>query len=476
MNERIIKLREQSRKAIPSFSLERALLITDFYKSGAAHKLFAPVARALAFKYILEHKKICINDGELIVGERGPEPKATPTYPEVCCHSLKDLDILNSREKISFIVSDETKQLTKDIIIPFWKGRSIRDKIFEKLDSEWIEAYEAGVFTEFMEQRAPGHTVGDKKIFTKGFLDLKKEIKESIENLDFYNDPDAFNKREELKAMDICADALIIFANLHSEKAKDLARDEENVKRKHELEKIAEICEYVPAHAPRTIWEALQHYWFIHLGVITEYNTWDSFNPGHLDQHLYPFYKKDRDNGTITYEDAKELLEAFWVKFNNQPAPPKVGVTAEESNTYTDFCNINLGGLKEDGTNAVNELSYMILDVIEEMRIVQPSSNVQISKKTPNEFLKRALQIVKTGFGQPSIFNIDAIIQELTRQGKSIIDARTGGASGCVEAGAFGKEAYILTGYFNLVKILEITLNNGIDPITGKEIDRKSVV
>lgn len=474
MNERIMKLREQSRKAIPSFSLERALLITDFYTGGAAHKLSAPVARALAFKYILEHKKICINDGELIVGERGPEPKATPTYPEVCCHSLKDLDILNSREKISFIVSDETKQLTKDIIIPFWKGRSIRDKIFEKLDSEWIEAYEAGVFTEFMEQRAPGHTVGDKKIFTKGFLDLKKEIKESIENLDFYNDPDAFNKREELKAMDICADALIIFAKLHSEKAKDLARDEENVKRKHELEKIAEICEYVPAHTPRTIWEALQHYWFIHLGVITEYNTWDSFNPGHLDQHLYPFYEKDRENGTITYEDAKELLEAFWVKFNNQPAPPKVGVTAEESNTYTDFCNINLGGLKEDGTNAVNELSYMILDVIEEMRIVQPSSNVQISKKTPNEFLKRALQIVKTGFGQPSIFNNDAIIQELTRQGKSIIDARTGGASGCVEAGAFGKEAYILTGYFNLVKILEITLNNGIDPITGKEIGLKT--
>jgi len=218
----------------------------------------------------------------------------------------------------------------------------------------------------------------------------------------------------------------------------------------------------------------LQHYWFIHLGVITEYNTWDSFNPGRLDQHLYPFYSNDILNKRINKEQVKELLEAFWIKFNNQPAPPKVGVTAEESSTYTDFCNINLGGLKDDGTDGVNELSYILLDVIEEMRILQPSSNVQISTKTPDKFLERALEIIKTGFGQPSVFNADAIIQELIRQGKSVVDARNGGASGCVETGAFGKEAYILTGYFNLVKILEITLNNGIDPTSKKQIGLKT--
>jgi len=158
------------------------------------------------------------------------------------------------------------------------------------------------------------------------------------------------------------------------------------------------------------------------------------------------------------------------IKFNNQPAPPKVGVTAEESNTYTDFCLINVGGLKETGEDAANELSYLILDVIEEMRLLQPSSMVQISKKNPDRLLKRALRIIKTGYGQPSLFNTDAIIQELVRQGKSLTDARNGGASGCVESGAFGKESYILTGYFNLPKILEITLNNGFDPRTGKQI------
>jgi formate C-acetyltransferase len=474
MNERILKLRTQSRKALPRLSLERASLITDFYKTGAAHKFSSPVARAKAFQYILENKKICINDGELIVGERGSEPKATPTYPEVCSHSLQDLEILNTRKKISFKVSEETKQKTKDEIIPFWKGRSIRDKIFAQMDNKWIDSYETGIFTEFMEQRAPGHTAGGGNIWKKGFLDFKKEIRSQIGGLDYYNDPEAFNKREQLRAMDIAADAIINYALRHSKEILQLYNIESNPQRKQELKKISEICSKVPAQAPNTFWEALQHYWFIHLGVITEYNTWDAFNPGRLDQHLYPFYKRDVANGTITQEKAKELLQTFWVKFNNQPAPPKVGVTAEESNTYTDFCNINLGGLKEDGSDGVNELSYMLLDVIEEMRILQPSSNIQISHMTPDEFLKRAINIIKTGFGQPSVFNADAIFQELIRQGKSVNDAYNSGASGCVESGAFGKEAYILTGYFNLIKILEITLHNGLDPLTGKIIGLKT--
>jgi len=474
MNERIKKLRTQSREAIPYLSLERALLITDFYKTGAAHNFSPPVARAKAFKYILDNKKICINEGELIVGERGPEPKATSTYPEVCCHSLQDLEILDTRDRISFKVSEETRKKTKETLIPYWKGKSIRDKIFSQMDQNWLDSYEAGIFTEFMEQRAPGHTAGGGNIWRKGFLDLKQEIKESIESLDFYNDSEAFNKREQLKAMDIAANAIIAFAKRHSQEALRLAEIESDPVRKEELKKIADICSSVPERAPENFWEALQHYWFIHLGVITEFNTWDAFNPGRLDQHLFPFYKNDLAKGILSKEKAIVLLQAFWVKFNNQPAPPKVGVTAEESNTYTDFCNINLGGLKEDGSDGVNELSYILLDVIDEMRILQPSSNVQISRKTPDEFLKRAINIIKTGFGQPSVFNTDAIVQELIRQNKSKIDAYNSGASGCVESGAFGKEAYILTGYFNLVKILEITLHNGFDPLTRKTIGLKT--
>lgn len=475
MNQRVRKLREKSIKTKPYLSPERATLITEFYSNAIASQSSVPVRRALAFKYLLENKKIRINDGELIVGERGPAPKAVPTYPEICCHSLQDLEILNSREKIPYAVDEETKRVYREKIIPFWKGKSIRDIIFSKMSHEWKAAYESGVFTEFLEQRAPGHTVLDNKIYGKGMVDFKKDIKKSIQNLDFLNDPEAYRKMEELKAMEIAADALILYAERHAEKAKELQRKEKNPERKKELTKIVNVCSHVPAYAPRDFWEALQYYWFVHIGVITELNPWDSFNPGRLDQHLYPFYKKGLEDGTLTEEKAKELLQLLWIRFNNQPAPPKVGITAEESNTYNDFALINLGGVKADGSDAVNELSYLILDVVEEMRLPQPSSMVQVSKKSPDSFLRRALKIIKTGFGQPSVFNTDVIIQELLRQGKTIEDARNGGASGCVESGVFGKESYILTGYFNMVKVLEITLNNGFDPRTDRKIGLESV-
>jgi formate C-acetyltransferase len=469
MTPRILALREQSLNAVNILSHERALLVTQFYKSIEGKDLSTPIQRALAFAYILENKSICINDGEIIVGERGPAPKATPTYPEVCLHSLADLELISSRPKVSYKVNDETRRVYAETIIPFWKGKTQRDIIFENLSIGWKDAYDAGMFTEFLEQRAPGHTVAGKKVFRMGMNDYKLEIQRAIENLKHQNDPSISEKLEELKAMKIAANALIAFAHRYANEIENIAQTEKNINRQQELFEIARVCRKVPANAPETFHETLQHYWFIHVGIITELNPWDSFNPGRLDQHLFPFYKQELELGTLTEESAKELLHAFWVKFNNHPAPPKMGVTALESNTYTDFALINVGGVNEDGSDAVNDLTYIILDVIEEMRLLQPSSMVQVSKKNPDRFVRRAVRIAKTGFGQPSFFNTDAIIQQLLSQGKSITDARNGGASGCVETGAFGTEAYILTGYFNLNKVLELTLNNGSDPSTGKQ-------
>ncbi|MBI5021589.1 MAG: glycyl radical protein [Ignavibacteriales bacterium] len=468
MNDRVKKLREQSINSVPTISSERAKLVTNFYKNSES--LPIPIQRALVFKTIMENKTICINHGELIVGERGPAPKATYTYLEICCHMLSDLETLHNREKVWFKVDEETRRLYRDEFIPFWKEKTIREKIFNAVSDEWKDAYSAGIFTEFMEQRAPGHTVLDDKIYRKGMLDLKNDIEQSLKSIDFKNDPEAKSKENELQAMNICADAIISFANRHADKVHELAFVEINPVRKSELEAIEKICRRVPANAPQNFWEALQYYWFIHLGVVTELNPWDAFNPGHLDRHLYPFYKKGLENETLTKEKAKELLQCFWVKFNNQPAPPKVGVTAAESSTYTDFANINSGGIMSDGSDGVNELTYLILDVIDEMKLVQPSSNIQLSEKNSDEFLKHALKIIKNGRGQPSIFNADTVVDEMLRQGKSIEDARNGGTSGCVETGAFGKESYILTGYFNIPKVFEITLNNGVDPRTGRKI------
>lgn len=447
--------------------------MTLFYSQEASADIPVPITRALSFRYLLERKTLYIGDDELIVGEKGRRPKAAPTYPELCCHTLEDLYSLNSREKVPFMVSEGTIELYEKHIIPFWQGKSQREKIFLSMTDEWKECYRAGVFTEFMEQRSPGHTVLDGKIYSQGMLDFRRDIAGVMEKLD-PADPLKMPKLMELRAMDTCALALTTLAGRYSNRALEMAEETDDPVRRAELEEIAEVCRRVPAFAPRTLREAIQYYWFVHLGVTTELNPWDAFSPGRLDLHLLPFYRRDIESSRMTEIDAEELLQCLWIKFSNQPAPPKVGVTAEESSTYTDFAQIDLGGVTPDGSDGVNELTFMLLDVVEEMQLVQPSASVQISSVSPDEFLLRAARIVRTGFGQPSFFSCDMIVEELVRQGKTLEDARQGGSSGCVEAGAFGKENYNLSGYLNLPKVLEITLRNGTDPVTGRRIGLKT--
>ncbi|MFA5973044.1 MAG: trans-4-hydroxy-L-proline dehydratase [Lentimicrobiaceae bacterium] len=469
MNERVQKLRKLSFETEPSLSIERALHETAFYKENFG-KYSIPVLRALNFLDHCQKKTIYLGEGELIVGERGPKPKCVPTFPELTCHSVEDFHVLNTRDMQRYTISPEDIDLYEKEVIPYWQGKTQRERIFSHVPDEWRAAYEAGLFTEFMEQRAPGHTSLDGKIYRKGMLDFKKEIKANLDALDYLNDPEATDKAEQWKAMDISCDAVIVFAERHAELAERLASDERDPKRIAELKKIAEVCRWVPAHAPRNLWEAIQMYWFVHLGTITELNGWDAMNPGHFDQHLASFYYRGITEGTLTRDEAKELISCFWIKVNNHPAPPKVGITALESGTYNDFTNINIGGVKGDGTDGTSEVSYIMLEVIEELHVLQPGNSVHISAKTPDKFLHAAAHVIRQGHGYPSVFNPDIYIQELLRQGKSLQDSREGGCSGCIEVGAFGKEAYLLTGYLNVPKILEVTLNNGINPVTGKMV------
>ncbi|MCX6305035.1 MAG: glycyl radical protein [Bacteroidetes bacterium] len=467
MNERIRKLRKLSVETLPSLSIERALHETAFYRENYG-TCSVPVLRALNFMDHCLKKTIYIGEGELIVGERGPAPKVVPTFPELTCHSTEDFHILNKREMQRYSISQDDIDRYEQEVIPYWKGKTQRERIFSHVPPEWQAAYEAGLFTEFMEQRAPGHTALDGKIYRKGMLDFRAEIAANIAALDFLNDPEATDKSEQWKAMEIACDAVIVFAERHANLAEELALKESDLKRVAELKRIAEVCRHVPAHAPRNFREAIQMYWFVHLGTITELNGWDAMNPGHFDQHLTPFYEREIAAGTLTREEAKELISCFWIKVNNHPAPPKVGITARESGTYNDFTNINLGGVKGDGSDGTSEVSFIMLEVIEELHILQPGNSVHISTKTPDKFLHAAARVIRQGHGYPSVFNPDIYIPELLRQGKSLRDAREGGCSGCIEAGAFGKEAYLLTGYLNVPKILEITLNDGVDPVTGK--------
>ncbi|MBQ2535347.1 MAG: glycyl radical protein [Bacteroidaceae bacterium] len=473
MNDRVKRLHRQSIDTPTTLTIERALIETAFYKENYG-KMPNCILRAKNFYEICKKKTIYIGKDELIVGERGPVPKAVPTFPELTCHSVEDLHTLNTRELQPYHISQEDIDTYAREVIPYWEGRTQRERIFSHVSKEWEEAYHAGVFTEFMEQRAGGHTAMDGKMYQRGLLDCKALIAQTLNELDFINDPEATDKQQELQAMDISCDAAILFAERHADLAEKMAAEESNPQRKAELVKIANVCRWVPAHAPRDMQEAIQMYWFVHLGTVTELNGWDCMNPGHIDQHLFPFYQKGIADGTMTREKAKELISCFWIKFNNQPAPPKVGITALESGTYNDFTNINIGGIDKNGNNAVNELSYIILEVQEELHELQPGLSIHVSRVTPDEFVMAGAKVIRQGHGYPSVFNPDVYTKELVRQGKTQEDANEGGCSGCIEVGAFGKEAYILTGYLNTPKILEITLNNGIDPMTGKKLGLKT--
>lgn len=469
MNERIQRLREQSVTTPVHIDLERAKIETDFYKENDG-KYSVPVMRAMTLKEYFSKKTLYFGDDELILGEKGKNPQASPTFPELCCHSEEDMKVMSERKLVSFHTTEEDRKLQAAEIIPFWKGRTIREKLLSRMTPEWHDCYEAGIFTEFMEQRGPGHTCGGEQVFTTGYLDYKEKIKKTMDALDWMNDPEASDKMEELKAMDICCDAVIILGERYHEMAVEKAAAETDPKRTAELEQIAKNLEVVPAHKPQTFWQAIQLYWFTHLAVTTELNPWDAFSPGRLDQHLNPYYEADVEAGILDDEHALELLECLWVKFYNQPAPVKVGITLKESATYTDFANINTGGVTPEGKNGVNNVSYLILDCMDEMKLVQPNSNVTISKKSPQKFLKRACEISRKGWGQPAFYNTEAQITELINAGKSLEDARRGGSSGCVETGAWGSEAYILTGYMNIPKIFQLTLFNGFDEYSGKQL------
>ncbi len=473
LTERIIRLRDRSLRTTPFLCGERAKLMTDFYRTNGT-EYATPIFRALAFKELCTKKQISIGDDELIVGERGSAPKGTPTYPEISCHTMQDFEILRTREKTRYGVSDDLLDIYRKDVIPYWGGKSLRDRAFRSLAPEWREAYDAGVFTEFLEQRAPGHTVLDDKVYHRGFLQFKSQIAARILELKGSAAEDTKGRMDQLVAMDIACDAILVLAARYAEKAKQLAARESNDKRRFELQRVAETCSRVPAHAPTSFVEALQMYWFVHLGVVMELNGWDAFSPGHLDHHLEPFYRNEVARGSLDRDGALEILCSLWIKFNNQPAPPKVGVTAQESSTYNDFVNINIGGVRPDGSDGSNEVSHLLLEVVDVLPLLQPGTNIQLSRVSPDDFVEHACRVIRKGYGFPSVFNTDGIIEQMVRVGKELEDARAGGSSGCVETGCFGKEAYILTGYVNLPKILEISLHNGVDQVTGKQLGPKT--
>jgi len=453
--------------ARPEIRPERALHATESYSETEG--LPIEIRRAKMLEKVLTEAPVKIREGELIVGCKTPQPMGSPLYPEVACDwIIKEIDAIGERKEAPFFVSERTKNILEKKIFQYWKGRQVYNRIMESIPKEVKDTIDEGVFFHYYLNRTIGHiAVNYEKVIRKGLNQIKREIEEELAKVDF-EQRECLRKMNLLKAMLIASDAAVKFARRYADEARRLAKSEKRLNRREELERIAEVCDHVPANPARTFHEALQSFWFTHLILNLETNSY-AISPGRFDQYMYPYYRRDCEDGRLSIEDAKELLECLWVKFNELTVA-KEGGTAKASITYADFQNLNLAGQTSEGLDATNELSYLCLNVAAELKLIQPQLSVLISSKTPHEFLMKACEVIRMGFGMPAVFNDDEKTMSMLDKGKTLEDARTGSINGCVEPCVQGKENMASSGYLNLVKCLELALNDGVNPLSGKQI------
>jgi pyruvate formate-lyase/glycerol dehydratase family glycyl radical enzyme len=451
----------------PEVFAERAVLATQAYAQTEDQPML--LRRAKMMWNILDKSTILIRDDELLVGCKTPAILGSPLYPEIACDWVeRELDTIALREEAPFDVSAETKSTLRSQVFDYWRGKQVYNRITEVLPDEMQRLSDEGVFFHYYLNRAIGHITADyESVLTKGFLELKAKAQAKLATADYEN-PESLKQIHLWRAMSLCCDAAIRFAERYAQEAERLATVESDSPRKSELTQIAEICRWVPAHPARTFHEAIQSFWFVHLILNLESNGY-AIGPGRFDQYMYPFLRADLDTGRVTREQAWELLACLWIKFNELTVA-KEGSTAKASTTYNDFQNLNVAGLTVQGEDATNELSYLCLDVAGALLLPQPQVSALISEKTPNDFLIKACEVIRTGLGMPSVFNHDEIIQALLHKGKSLEDARRGGINGCVELVVPGKDYMASSGYISIPKCLELALNNGVNPLTGNQL------
>jgi len=467
LSSRVQRLLDDYHAARPEVFAERAVLVTGAYTQTEGQPI--TIRRAKMMRHILDGTTVLIRDGELIVGCKTPAILGSPLYPEVACDWVEEeLDSIALREEAPFSISDKTKETLRAEVFDYWRDKQVYNRIMEVLPLETKQALDEGLLFHYYLNRTIGHiTVDYERVLKKGFLGLKAEVADGLKKID-YEDRGCLKKIYLLQAMSLCCDVAIHFAERYAEEAERLATAENDLVRRVELEQIAEICRWVPAHPARTFHEALQSFWFIHLILNLETNSY-AIGPGRFDQYVYPYYRADIDAGRLTREQAGELLACLWIKFNELTVV-KEGGTAKASTTYNDFQNLNLGGQTVEGQDATNELSYLCLDVTGRLGLPQPQISVLISEKTPDRFLMKACEVIRLGFGMPAVFNDDEKVQALLHKGKTLEDARAGGINGCVELVVQGKDNMASSGYLNMPKCLELALNDGVDLLTGTQL------
>ncbi len=463
------RLRSRVISVNPHICIERARFVTQVYRETEHEHIL--IRRTKAFDRILRNISVYILDDELIVGHQASRQRSAPLFPEFAVSWLVDeIDTLETRPQDKFMVPADVKREFLEEIFPYWKGRTISDRLYSYLTEDIrLQRFAATVFSlGCHEEQGLGHVALDyTKVLHLGIEGIKSEINEHMAGLKLWKREDYEKKLFYESCLMIC-DSVVGFARRYGEKAKLMASVERDATRRDELLTIAQNCNRVPENPAGNFYEALQSFWFVQL-VPQIYDNGVSISPGRFDQYMYPYYTSDISNKRLTKVGAQQLLEALWVKFT-EPIKVYASSDAEFWAGYPMGQNLCIGGIGPDGEDATNDLSYRLLEAHSHMLLMQPNFSARIHQRTPHTFLLEVCRAIRLGNGMPQITNDDVFISALTSIGVSLKDARDYVPIGCVEAAPTNAWGRCNGGYLNLTKIVELALNNGICRLTGKQV------
>lgn len=467
---RVKRLYQNLIDAVPAISVERAEIYTKGVKVSAGEPIL--IQRARGFARVLEGMTININKDELIVGNMTEKDRGAIVTPEFGWQwMITELDLFSTRRADPLQISEDEKESLKSLF-SFWKGKSVEEKVNNHISAKMQDAMAAGLTTLGGHATSIGNITPDyEMVLNEGLAGMKLRVEKQLKDLSFNSFEDG-EKATFYEASYVALNAAIGFADRFSALARSLADKEENPGRKEELQNISRICKHVPCHPPRTFHEALQSLWLTHLMISIETNP-HGLLLGRIDQYLWPFYKRDMEEGRISRESANELLCCFWIKIT-ELIKIRDKFYSEAFSGFPLFQVAVIGGVDETGYDVTNDLSYLILDVIETVKTTQPSISLRCHERTPSELLIAACKVVKAGLGIPAFVNDNVIIPKMILRGASLEEARTY-VTNCIEPDIPGMtDSRSHSGYINLGKCMELVLHNGMDPFTGKQIGPQS--
>lgn len=470
ITKRIESTRQNYINSKPAISYERARIWTESHKRTEGESV--AIRRAKAFRDTCEQLDVNIFDGELIVGAIGEFRKCGILTPEFSWTWVdREMDNFDKRIQDPYIMTDEQRAFVRKNIFPYWEGKSLEEAFLSRLPEQTAKV---AVDTGFVDndskwRQAVGEITPDYQdvLFKKGFTGIIEDAKENMSKLSITSAED-MEKKEFYESIIITSEGIITFANRYASMARDMADKENDIKRKDELIKIAEICNVVPKNPPKTFYEAIQFVWFTQVGGIISENPL-ALNPGRFDQYMYPYYKSDLEKGLMTQEQAQELVDSLWLKLSEWVWTISAN-TADFFAGYNQFQNLTVGGKTREGKDATNDVSYLCLNATERVKTHQPGLSVRIHQDCPSEFLESVTNLVSKGTGFPAIHNDNVGYQMLINAGYEPEDARDWSNCGCVVPHFRKTGEWTSAVNINFTAALEFALNYGKSRISGEKI------